>query len=441
MKLKIPYLTTSIADDLILTLALTPLWTLLGFTIFIYHMTALWIFFKWVVSRSHAGDLVLTTPLVWFGLFLVSYFLSIVINLPNHPLQRILASFNNYLIYVMGFLVALIIYNVRPGTISLRLLHTGKWLCVITGAVTLAVFLAWQSGYHRLSFQTFMGHLFPDLMKYPYFLTNLRLWFVDIDYAFHDFPRINIYGGSKTATGGYMTMMLPFLMGAFALKKGRSKLVFPLFLVLGSFALFMSLSRSALCAFLGAWVLVSLIEKGERRPLIMFFYVLGTVLASNYIFQFLTWLANMRPVSTSTRLSLYRKAFETLVEENLLMGIGIKVREEFTTTAIGSHSTYVGILLVTGAVGFLLFLTFQLSVFIAWYQQRHEIEGEDKTLWKYLGMSYIGTTAWLATDSLDALPYAAFAYFLTIGALLVLPIKRRLQETTAHRTPLEQMKR
>ena len=422
MKPSIPFLTSSTETDLILTFALIPLWNILGLNIFIYHAVIGWCFIKWLVSSRPVGGISMgiPKPLIWFAMFLCSYMLSILINIQNQPEQRIFASVNNWLNFLMGFLVALTAYNLRSFSFVKRLLSAAAIVCAISSVAVIGGLILWFCGVKKLTFATIAGYYMPQLMDYPYFVGQLVMPFIQTDFALNNMPRISFFLGAKTATGGFFVLMIPLLVGYYLSAKRNHKVQFTVLLVMSILAMLLSLSRGAVLALIGAFILVQIIDRGRNLHTSLF-YLITSLFAANSAIKIFSWMVNMRPSSTSTRMKLYEDAIRIAFENNILMGVGVKIREEFTMTAIGSHSTHIGILLVSGIFGLCFFIAFEIAVFLYWYSLRNAWRDSPmRIIWKYLGASYIGMSIWIMTDGLDAFPYMIYVFFLVIAAILML---------------------
>lgn len=429
--LKIPYFQTSIRSDLLVTLLLTPLWWVLGLNILIYQAVAFFVFLKLVVLLTrHNRPLLIPGASFPFFLFLCSFLLSILINIGNHPTQRILASFNNYLMFVTGLLLIVIIYNVVSTQFFLTLFKVARILCLISAFITLLFLGIWFSGFRSYEIKSLLARLYPSLLEYPfyYFLLTIRITATDWLLGEDGIPRISIYSHAHTVTGDFMVLLLPLMVGYCHLKKESVVRRLSVFF-LSLFPLVFSLSRTAICAFLGALVLVEVIDKNKKLYFSFACFCIA-IFASSFFYGWVEWLLNLRPESTMGRFLIYQEAIKTVAEQNIWMGIGIRLREEFTMMAVGSHSTYLGLVLATGVVGLSLFIFFQITVFSVWYAQKSYLKDDrSKVFWKYLGMSYIGTTGTLITGNVDAVPLMAYGYFFIIACLLSFNRFLKLQDT------------
>jgi hypothetical protein len=420
--IKIPFLNTRIETDLTVTLLLTPLWWFSGFIIFIYPAVVLITFLKVLMGCIQSGQsLKIPKVALSFVLFLIFYFLSIAINAPSLPAQRVFASLNNYLILIMGGLLMIVVYHVNIEIFLKQLFNAGKVLSVITGILGIFFLMSWYGGRHELNWPALLSLKIPSLLDYPYFYSLMMITGTDHDlFGEVEVPRLAIYSQAPTSTGGLMVLLIPLLMAYFAFSvKKRGAWQYPLFFGLSLFALGFSISRAAIYGFVGAVLFVEILSRGKK----MLFFFSGLIFAlfsSGAVSQAVDWLLNMRKSSTVGRSEIYAEAWRVVSQENIWMGMGARLREEFTMRAVGSHALYIEILFVTGIIGLSLFILFQALVMRNWYEQKSFLKNEaEKKIWKFLGMSLIGTNIWLLTDTVFGLPTIAYGYFLVTGGIFL----------------------
>jgi len=417
MKVKFPFLNTPPEKDIAAVLFLTPVWWALGVNVFIYHLTAFFVF-----SRAFGAGLVTRRQLVMpkrlypFAALLFFYLVSILINVPLRPAQRIFASLNNYSMLVMGMMLMLAVYNSHSAELLGRLIQGCRWLCILSSVLAVSSLGIWLMGYDNLYVEPFLMKVFPQLAAYPYFNSLMIMKLTMTEWMFGQMPRLSLYSGAPTATGGLMLMIIPLMMTYYQLEKKR---LFECAVVIGFslFALFFSQSRSAVCGAMAAAVFVEIMSR-RHKLLIGLLALLLTVGMSGFIYQGIEWMLNIRTASNVGRLILYQEALEIVREENLLLGIGVRLRDDFTMMTIGSHACYIEIIFVAGIVGLALFLLFQIMAALEWLgQQKYLKDDTSRTLWKGLGLSFWATNLWLVTDTIFAFPYIAYTYFLITGAL------------------------
>lgn len=418
MRIKIPYVSTSVETDLTMTFFLTPLWWVLGFNIFIYQLVVYVSFVRLLVSSFKTNQVLrLPGPILWYGVFLLSYLASMLLNASSQPLQRILSSMNHFLVFIMGLLLVMMVCCLDHEKIQRNFFRACWILSGVTGILGVIFLGLWFLGHNNIEFPSLVGYVFPSISEYPFFYLFSIVRIISSDWIFTELPRLSIYSAVQTATGGFIMMVLPLGMAHVKLNGIRGFAYYPVLLCTLTVLLF-SLSRSAICAFLAALSFVWFLEKRNRLILSLVVLVL-TFFGARWLYQGLIWILNLRPGSTVGRISVYSDALKIVMEENPLMGIGVRPRNEFTMMAIGSHSTYVGLLVVAGFLGLCLFGLFQLTTFATWLRQKGFLAGRDQEIiWRYLGISYVGALLWFLTDTLDTLPFVAYTYFLVAGCIL-----------------------
>lgn len=417
MKMKIPYLTTRIETDLTLTFCLAPLWWLTGLSIFMYHGTVLFVFVKLLVYLSQKNKgLELPKPSVFLFYFLLSYLLSILINIGRIPLQRIFASFNNYLMIVMGYMIIVIIRNVDTKILLDKFMKACRMLCFFSGVMGVGILLWWTMG-HQIRFVAPLGKIFPFLMNLPYFYSLLSITGTVLDFfSSFDLPRLTLYSGAPTSTGGSMLCMIPLMMAYYSFHP-KKKLEYSLLFLASMTVLFFSVSRSAILGFVASWLFCWVLSRG--RPLVTSFILLIIgFLSCQVIFSLMDWIFHMREDSNVGRFWLYGEALKILSRENLILGIGGRLRDGFTMMAIGSHALYIEIIFVTGLLGLIFFLVFQGVTLLYWYRRKPKFSNKKAMVfWRFLGMGLIAINIWLLTDTIFALPLVAYGYFFIIGMI------------------------
>lgn len=419
MKLKVPFLNTSAATDLLLGFMLTPLWWVTGFNIFCYHLIAFWAFSKMIMSiMKNNESLKIPKPFFVFFIFLLSYLLSILLNISIRLSQRIFASLNNYTTIIMAFFIMAAAVNTAGRPFLKLLVKWGSRLCIFTAIIGFLILLFWLKGYKNLQVPTLLYRFLPSLIEYPYFFMLLKITGTVPDEFKLDLPRLTIYSSVATSTGGLMLGLIPLMIARFQLKK-RIGVFFSLCLTLALLVLVFTIARAAIFAFIAAFIIVTLLSKGGKTAFV-FISSMMLLITSGAAYRLFDWIFNVRKASTTGRMNLYEEALRILFEENPLFGVGVRMRDGFTMMAIGSHSLYIEIVFVAGLVGLSLFLLFQFLVLKYWFDQRKILRNEpEKIIWKYLGMAYIGMSIWLVTDTLFGPPFTPYLYFLIISAVFI----------------------
>jgi len=433
-----PFVTTTPIEDLCLAVLLIPLWWILGFRFFIFHLIVAIAFIKVLNHRKKGDRFRIPFEIYILFVFFVLYLIAILINIKNIPFPRIVGSFNNLSFWILGALIILIFYN-STGKIDLN-----RFLKVfpITGVLYgLFVILAISVGFitqKTIVFQSVLLKLLPDkwaeviASKAILLGTSLNLVFVGEDRIYtRSFPRspgFNIYG---TALG--LSMIVIIVLTFVYFKKVGKRKGWAIILMLEIVALVFSLSRTSVVGFGFALVIVFALLNLKKSSilkiipvvlifLIVFLLIIPPKKISEALFDF-------RKGSSIWRARLYGLTLEQANKKPVL-GFGFKPRTEDFPVPIGSHSTYIGVIYRTGFLGFVVFCLFWGLVLRKWWAQKSvQIKDPDfYPLWYYSGIGLIGGLFWMITEDLDAPPIAAFLYFLVIGLILSLDKLKKSSE-------------
>lgn len=430
MKRPIPFVSTSVLQDLALGVVLIPLWYVLGIRLFIFHLLALLVFIK-TILRRHADREKPSFPSenLFLLAFILVYGLSFLLNSKDMPMVRALASLNNLSFWIMGFCVIFAVYHAFPREDGRRLLRAFGTFGLISSLFVIFSLSSWILSRKYWKAESLLLMVAPEKAVTviqssgaTLLQSSLYLRFVRKDKLFgHEFPRPNgfdIYSNSLGVTMIYLLMMT--LAYHRILKKRRG---LALFLALGGLAFLLSLSRIAMLALPTAAIIVILGRK-KGPPL----KIIGGLAAALLIVVILVSPQKMiraasefRKNSTASRGDIYKITLSEALKKPVL-GHGFKPRPDDLPIPIGSHSTYIGVLYRTGFLGFLIFGAFWLAVFRKWWRQRPRLAVNEtlRHLWTFGGVAFLSGLIWMFAEDLDAQPVTSFLYFIIIGLVLSL---------------------
>lgn len=224
--------------------------------------------------------------------------------------------------------------------------------------VSAPLYVVWlSSGGSDVSTPTLLG-LLPKL---PGLLGEYQQsLLVESDYLFGiKLPRSSLFAPFATTAAFLLAMMggiYLLLSGARAQPSSRwSSGVLPLNIA----AVMMTLSRASILAVVSAWLLATLTSRLRLLGLLCTLMVVGIIsfnLANSFEF-----LAEARPGSSSTRLSVYEESVELALARSPIYGIGVKPQVSEIGIPIGSHSSPISFLVRGGLLG----LTFGLLLYLA----------------------------------------------------------------------------
>ncbi|MDC9826319.1 O-antigen ligase family protein [Devosia sp. ZB163] len=279
-------------------------------------------------------------------------------------LDRVLGAANNLaLIATFYFCAKSARYFLNSGSLNddattlflMRALRRNMLAFLIVSA---ALYCIWfVSGGSDVSMPTLLG-LLPKL---PGILSEYQqAVLVESDYLLGiKLPRSSLFAPFATTAAFLLAMMA----GIYLLLSGirvqpdfrRSSGLVPLNVA----AVSMTLSRASMLAVIAAWLLAAFTSRLKMAGLLCILAVVGLIsfnLASSF-----ELLADARPGSSSTRISMYEDSVELVLEQSPIYGIGVKPRTNERNIPIGSHSSPISFLVRGGLLG----MTFGVLLYLA----------------------------------------------------------------------------
>lgn len=422
MRIKIPYMTTTPMQDLKLTLALTPLWWILGIYFIIYHFVVFMAMSKLMLVKNRRDrGIGVPTSCKWLMALLIIFLLSILLNSFENDLQRILSALNTFSLYAVGFFVIVIFYNCATYDDIVDFMKISLYLALLGGGLGLFFLGFWLLGYRKLDYTTLMGLLAPPLNDITYFKFLLKITLTDTDWFLNMvLPRIPVFTSIKTVSGGQMLVLIPLFMGYMAIN--RVKIYYRLLLLcIPLSVLALSLARTSIFAMIvvSGLILFGSTKLSRNKSIVAFIALFAIPIAfilKDFFTDFLRLFLEARPRSTAGRLELYKDAIDYTIGKNPVFGIGIKVKEGYTHV-LGSHSIYMSFFIITGLLGVFSFVMFQIEMLFLILKRFYRSFDAHRKMCLYFGASFIGLSLWVFTDTLDASPHLIFLYSLVIGGL------------------------
>lgn len=430
MKRPIPFVSTSVLQDLALGVVLIPLWYVLGIRFCIFHLLALLVFIK-TILRRHADREKLSFPAesIFLLAFIFIYGLSFLLNSKDMPLVRALASLNNLSFWVMGFCLIFAVYNAFPREDGRSLLRAFRIFGLISSLFVIFSLSSWILSHKYWKAESLLLMLAPEKAVTviqssgaTLLQSSMTLRFVRKDKLFgHKLPRPNGFDIYSNSLGVVMIYLLMMTLAYHRILRKRKGLA--VFLALEGLAFLLSLSRIAMLALPMAIIFV-IISRKKVPPLKM---IGGLAAALLLVFVFVSpqkmirAASDFRKDSTASRGKLYKITLSEAIKKPVL-GHGFKPLLKDSSMRIGSHSTYIGVLYRTGFLGFLIFGAFWLAVLRTWWRRR-SLSAVNETLrhlWTFGGVAFLSGLIWMFAEDLDAPPVASFLYFIIIGLIISL---------------------
>lgn len=346
---KLPLVGNISRNDLpFIFISLIPLWWILGVDFIVFHILTLFYFFKCPFIFKINDFFQLFISLLIF-LLLFSLLIS------NANIDRWFASLNNISIFIVGYFYYSYtkLYLIRnPITYQKRFFKYFFILsCVYIAAAILAAIL-YFIGFAQVSFTTGLGLLPFNLPGLLGEYQNAQLfkpnWFF-----FSTVPRLFIF--SLFATGSALVIALSGYLGVNFINPKNYKARF-IFLSLVFLCIVFTLSRTSIVAFLISFSLLILFYLGKSlSTYLLLIFICFSALIISFSSDLFSTLLDARAASTSARLMVYTQSIDFVLKNGIFLGLGIKPRLDDFFIPLGSHSTFISILVRGGSISFMLF--------------------------------------------------------------------------------------
>lgn len=397
-----------------------PLWWLLGLNLFFYHAFSFVLFIAVTHRLTRMNRPLFLSPSFFFLFSIVIiYAFSLAIHTLDQDFSRVMASAYNLSFWVMGAMLTVALSNAFTCIEDLNVvLKAFIVLATFMGLLAVSMLVYVGMGGKSLVFQTplyGLGKFFGETTLVQQSLSVILLifdWFAASARA-----RFNAFAPYPTATAGTVVILLLMTLTYGLIKKRAKSPFFVLLWAANLLALFMSLARMSVLAFVVSLLVVYLLGKKRGWIGILILFSL-LILAAPWISQGMAFFWGLREGSGTARIELYLHSLRQLEGVNWITGLGIKPREisafEFP---LGSHSSYVSLLFRTGLFGFAAFILFQVWLLLRWYWTKRPVQ-EERVLflfWRGLGWVFFAMAMWMVTEDLDAPQLLAFLYFSLVG--------------------------
>jgi hypothetical protein len=418
---KIPFLTTSIEDDIAWSIALIPLWWVTGMTLFVYQGIAFWLFIKLVLIAKR-NRLSLEMPRVIFALFpfVLLLFLSLGIGILEHEKGRVIGALYSNLLWVMGIVMAFVVYHASTPVSHIKYAKAALFPALFAGILTIYGVYEWEVlGNHQdLRIETpFFKAI--GITAYPLVNNSIRALILTADwYEQTLIPRVSIMGTYPVASAGLMIMFMAMIVLYWLQKekRGLGHLWVFAFAAMAILCFLYTNSRGAtfaiMAALAGLWVMMT------RQLGVLSFLGLIVILLMAWPVVISYWdsMLEARNQSTGTRKELYLDTIEYAMKNSPILGVGVKPQEPGTAFALGSHSTYLSALIRSGILGMAALVLWQIylivicirllfTVQLAFYKKQVAI----------YAFVIFAMTVFMVTEEVDIPQVLMFVYFIFIG--------------------------
>ena len=332
--------------------------------------------------------------LQFFGLLI--YTLSIVVNifLSEHELSRVLATFNTFLITF----VAIQLYIVYSKA-DLDNKKIGK--CFLVNMAVLLFFLGIYLFFPNSNSLTIMGYSLSVVDNFEGYSTRFVGFFSYANlvplFSIVSIPFIMEYVGEKKRIYSFVILLLNFVFSYFA--NSRSGQLIMLFII---FAYAYDFVKSK----------IKLKNRVLYKLLVAFLIGIAILVTSSYIIAKFQDIFLSRVASNSMRFTLYEKSIKRMVDNNPIIGMGIKDLYADSIYPYGSHSSYIGYFYKTGILGGIVFLA-SIGVYVI-----KEIRWKKQELSDYTYViCSLGLFLWMVLEDLDGANWSICFSYILLGII------------------------
>lgn len=372
LRVRLPFITTSFAENLWGYALLWPVWWALGIEQFLLPFFLLFEMGRFLVAANWRVRLNTTAVL---ALLLALWWAIPVFWVDRQFLDLFLRE--TATIWAQAFILILFWNRVR----TQRDWRLAVGALLILAVYTAAAGLIYVSGIWRGSFLSLAGRVLPSsLIANSSFFSSI---------AIREFgstanevglltQRLMAFTLSFSALSMITLLLIPVVYWRFQMARGAIRLFYggvAIGLVLCLFFTESRISYAAFVAAVGLYVILRLgLLRGSNRPLtialslaaVALVLLAGYVLVETILHSVQVAFVDLRPGSWLVRLQVYVATFQ-LLPDHPIAGWGVPVRLPGLPSdySAGTHSSYLGILFQHGIIGLLLYIAIWLSVWKA----------------------------------------------------------------------------
>lgn len=338
-------------DFPLLAIYLMPVWWILGVDFIIFHVFSIIILLKSPSAVKPKDNFHLFILFILFALVFSLIFNLIAGNVDSY---RFFAALNNASVLFVGYVFyGYFTLKFRSDPLYIEELYKAcsrVFIFFMIVALVMAYFVLRGSAV-SVAFPTLFGLITPKL---PGLLGEYQSILLVGQNFFNGETTPRLYVLAPFATGSAILCAITGYL-AYAYYRHRSRGVRVILLSLMLVGVMLTLTRSATAALLLGFIfLTALYFKGRGLIILMMLFPIGIVLSAAIVPGLLQDLNSMRQGSSDTRFLVYEKSVQSVVDENQLIGFGVKPRTNDVGIPIGSHSTFLSILVRSGFIGMFL---------------------------------------------------------------------------------------
>lgn len=159
-------------------------------------------------------------------------------------------------------------------------------------------------------------------------------------------------------------------------------------------------------------------DKKTYKKILITMLLLGLIGLTLCIkFDLINVILGSRPDSSSDRLMQYKYALDTL-SQYPFFGVGDKFKVPDVYLMIGSHSTYLSVLIRSGIIGTISIIGFILITFCQVFNNKKYITNrKSRNIWFNTTWLFITSVIWMFTEEIDWPQIVAFLFFVNVALI------------------------
>ncbi len=348
--------------------SLLPLWLIGGerllspliiifFAVFIYS------------NNVKSGRASIPKPLVWFTLFLLAYFISIV---QITDVFRYLTFFWDFSLYIAFLCLIYIFYSSCHTIRDIEKVFSHVALFMIlahTIAISYVIFGGWQ-------FESLIGYLLPESIKSTTMGRIIAIRSVGRELFFFGVTnRLSSIFSTSIHYGAVTLLTFPIFLYKYLIINGKIRYIHLFFCYFSFASLVFAQARTAIILtfilFIIIYILIFSI-KFKKISSGVYMSFIGAVISLTVICILILYLPSIlifieeafilsRAASYDHRLEIYTRSLSAILE-NPLFGYGTQLTVEDMFYPLGSHNWFMAIIFKHGFFGFLAFLIFYIGI-------------------------------------------------------------------------------
>lgn len=409
------------------TIMLIPIFWVLGVKFIFFQVCALCIFILNIRNEKLLENYKNNKEVKLFTIFICGFLLcniiAIIINPLNLQISEFISSLYHLSYWISGGILVIFIANTNDDISSFKLIKNAVYVLVIWQVIIYFISLIqWVSGdiwseRHGILYNMFGGFSGNNFLSE---VTSINLSYVDwvndtFKYRFNGFYMY-------PATAGITTLYILCYFWDFNKLKGKKNIIvkYSIIIIL-CICIYFTKSRMVYLCIVTGLCITGMLSIVNKRNIKYVFYtaIIITVFVIIIILSFdiVNKVILSRPASSSDRFNTYIYGIKTAMKYPFF-GVGDKFAVDGIYLLIGSHSTYINILVKSGFTG-LFFIICSLCLVIRRIIINKKSIGcvKSRNLWFTTSFLFLTTCIWMMTEEIDWPQITAFFFFMNIGII------------------------